>query len=346
MLISSSNNETNTTIFERTKQFDWIFTLLVAITLIVIGLGLIVSLIHYGITTKKWRAIQRNNEEKLNGGAVYTSMILCATLCVCYYISALVYLNIGHTDHSNEICNIVDDILKTLYALVIFAVNLFLWIRQRIFYTNCMLNMNMNKFIRACSFVSIFVIFFGGLFGLVFANLPYNSYSTVEGCTYLRDEKKINSIVLSISVSFLTFGQFSLVGLFAYILIKNSQGNKTVWIPLCCKTHETNGRKKEISLATTISADEVSTRSHASSTPNKTSALMIKRIIKFTTVCSLLSVLTDTVVLVFTFYIWPPQYQRRIPVLAALFGVSFNFIFILLSFLKWKKMIFSLCRKK
>ena len=339
MLISSSNNETNTTVFEQTKQFDWIFTLLVAIALIVIGLGLIVSLIHYGITTKKWRAIQRNNEEKLNGGAVYTSMILCATLCVCYYISALVYLNIGYSHRSNKICNIVDDILKTLYALVIFAVNLFLWIRQRIFYTNCMLNINMNKFIRACSFVSIFVIFFGGIFGLVFANLPYNSYSTVEGCAYLPDEKKINSIALFTSVSFLTFGQFSLVGLFAYILIKNSQGNKTICIPLCCKTHETNGRKKEISLATTISADEVPT-------PNETSALMIKRIIKFTTVCSLLSVLTDTFVLVFTLHIWPPQYQRRIPVLAALFGVSFNFVLILLSFLKWKKMIFSLCRKK
>ena len=52
--------------YDYTMQLDWLIAILLNVFFMTSTAWILVSLVHFGIKTGKWKQIQRNNEEKLN----------------------------------------------------------------------------------------------------------------------------------------------------------------------------------------------------------------------------------------------------------------------------------------
>ena len=118
-------------------QYDWSYfaALPTAIILAVTDLWMLISLIHYGIKTGKWRRMQKNRTESLNSGLIYTSVIICASLCLVYHLVIVFNYFNGYDMNNNQSCDSISDFKQSVYALVVFSVNIFLWLRERVLYT-------------------------------------------------------------------------------------------------------------------------------------------------------------------------------------------------------------------
>ena len=97
---------------------------------------------------KKWSKTHASNEEKLSAGLVYTSIVICAVACLLRCIATLFYFNIGYSYNEDRLCDILSDFTSTLYTFVLFSSVLFSYSRQRLFYSNRMLNVNHSKAVR------------------------------------------------------------------------------------------------------------------------------------------------------------------------------------------------------
>jgi len=164
ILTSGTGNETTTSVlYNRVEELDWIFPVLVNITLMIVHFWLLFSLIHYGIKNKMWRGT-RNKSEALNTGLVYNSVVGCATACIFRLMMSLVYMNIGFSNVENEFCAQFGDAANASIVIVHFFVALFLWSRQRSFFCNDLLNINYGRPVKYFSSMIIVFIFGFGIF--------------------------------------------------------------------------------------------------------------------------------------------------------------------------------------
>ena len=69
--------------------------LCVYIVLMIVDLWLIISLIHFGIKTRKWRRLQSGNPDLLSSGKIYLSVVFCYISALVYHIVVAVYRNYG-----------------------------------------------------------------------------------------------------------------------------------------------------------------------------------------------------------------------------------------------------------
>jgi len=111
--------------YDRTTQLDWIFPVIVNITLMVTHLWLLISLIHYGIKNKMWRQTQ-NKYEVLNTRFVYGSVIGCAVACIIRLLISLVRYNIEFRNVENKVCDLFVAASSVSYGTVHIFVALFL----------------------------------------------------------------------------------------------------------------------------------------------------------------------------------------------------------------------------
>ena len=68
---------------------------------------LIISLIHYGIKTKKWRRLQPGNPNSLSSGRIYLSVIIGSITAFFYHLFNVVYRNIGFHQNEAQLCKVV-----------------------------------------------------------------------------------------------------------------------------------------------------------------------------------------------------------------------------------------------
>ena len=176
--------------YDHTTHLDWLISILINVFFMTSTAWVLVSLVHFGIKTGKWKQIQQNNKEKLNAGLVYSSVVGCATTCLVYYIFSNIYLNSRFNSSQDWLCDVTYDAGVLLYFIVLISLGLFLWFRQRAFYANRMYNINFSKTVRVFSFISIFLIFICSIVAMFLYVMTQQSVATSRGCTLLPSKSE------------------------------------------------------------------------------------------------------------------------------------------------------------
>ena len=348
-LVLSGNWTLQTNEHNRTEELDWIIPVATNIFLFVATLWVLVSLIHYGIKTKKWKKRRGTTSEKLNAGTVYSFVIVCAVMCLFRYSTSLVLMNIGFNDKEDLLCDVAADVAYGSYALVLYSGAFFLWFRQRNFYASRMFDVVYSLWIRVLSFGSIFVIVFSGISVIAYNIIPMNYHSSKYGCVYKPNTNLQTSYWIS-AVTIIVVNHLVLVGLFVYALIylkrlddkaidgKAKASNKNNE-KRCIETEKQTLESAKRSLANSAYGSRIS----SSSLPG--SSNKIKIILQKTLTFALLSISCDILIQVVAHYIVNRDSHRRVSLI--LFDVSafLNLLFLLMSFVTFKEMLTSPCLK-
>ena len=335
----------------RTKA-DWIIPMTISSFLVVATLWILISLIYYGIKTNKWKTMNSSNYDKLNAGLIYTAVVVCTTLCLIRLIISLFYMDIGFTvvEKQNRRCNSLFDAMGVMYGMVIMSTYTFLWLRQRVFYANRMLNVKYTRISRMLSAVSIFVIVTCGVCVLIFSTIPNDHFSGSNGCFYKPDRRLFIGYYVSI-VLLVFVGNAVLFGLFAYGLYKanetpslsfasgdrrKSNNSKTEATHFHSENNNNNNNKGKNVIVTNLSI-QLSQR-----TLVPTSNL-VKRVVKKTLFFAVISVVCDVILQILLYF---TSIQRRVITTSFNVNAFLNVLLMIASFVQYKKMLFSPCYSK
>ena len=322
-------------------RVDWIIPTIINILLIFAILWILISLIYYGVKTKKWARSKRTKTDQMNVGIIYSAVVVCAAASLLYTATNLVYSNVGFQDQLSDLCDSVVDIAAVLYGFVLFSVGAFLWFRQQVFYNNFLLNANYNKIIRVFSSSSIIFIFGGGIGALVVNTLPDDHIGSADGCLY-RPDDSLREIYWISFISVLVFGQATLLGLFIYALKQSNDSGLTVNSlakeksnvpPQCNSNHHDNTSHHNCS--------QTNYESSEAQVHNQTKT--VNQIMKRTFIFALLSIFLDIFDQIFIHYITDPDGNRRTSIAVASVNAFLNLLFLVLSLVKYKEILTSLC---
>ena len=338
--------------FIRFDRPDWIVPVAINIFLAILTILVLSSLMHYGVKTKKWRQNPSSNKEKLNAGVVYVFLIICGFMCMFRYIANQVYMNVGFTQNENELCESVADTAFISYCLILWCVSMFLWCRQRAFYTNKMLSFNAPKLVRVLSFVSVIFINTKGFGYLLLFTIPVNYRSSENvGCVFNPDNTLLVTYGIY-SVMLIILAQLTLLYLFLYPLIKmNSFSFKSRWWgkTITPKHHHYISSEQDSSnfASTNVSKprERVSNLHRSTSLSIKPSGYGIKLILKKTLLFAVLSTLFEVLIQIISIFVLSQEGHRRFSGVLFDVGAFFNLIFLVLSFATYKTMLTSFCRR-
>ena len=200
-------------------RFDWIFPVSTSLLLMVVALWLLMSLIHYAVKTRKCFFNGRSSSrEILNSGFIYVSVIVCALMCLFRFSVSVAFMNVGYEEGDREICNHLADAAYSAYASVMLSRAMFLWFRQRAFFSNKMLNVSYNKVVKFFSFSSIFIIVVYGTTVSIHAMIPQDYQSSANGCVYQPNHKLQAGYWVPALVG-IALMNVMLLGLFLYAII-------------------------------------------------------------------------------------------------------------------------------
>ena len=303
------------------------FALGIYCVLMTVDVWIIISLIHFGIKTKKWRYLQRGSPDLLSSRWIYLSVIFCSVLAfVCHLVIAL-YHNLEYQVGDDELCDSMSDAVKSLFGFCTFSVYFFLWLRQRVLYTTVLPTAHFTKALRVFSFMIIFISFMFGMIGLILFNIPNDVVATPMGCVYKKDGnlREISSVFAAFA---LIFTQVSLLAVFIHALLV---------------LHESSveERWKILVLCNCKSSNE---QTNVTEQPTDRTRTIIYNEIRKTIIFAVLSLLSDLLAMFLELlFLEEGKREDYILVLAAL-AVSMNLYFVILSFVKWKDMITSPCK--
>ncbi|XP_076808744.1 uncharacterized protein LOC143451871 [Clavelina lepadiformis] len=339
-------NFTESDPYIRWKHADWIIPEVINSLLILATLWIIFSLIHFGIKHKKWSTNRMGNADKLSGGSVYTSTVVCAMTALVRFINSQFTFNIGIGVGYDRECEIVSDSSFAWYSLVSFAIYIFLWLRQRIFYSNNMLNVRFGIVLKLVSATSIVILFLAGLAAVLVNTIPVNYPSSRQGCIY-KETEDIGPVAWIICVVVVIAAQFVLVGLFVYPLKQDFVQS----VCICCPSvvHAANiVKSRACSVATILTTDEnagVNASKNMTTAKcrkcKKKSSKKVKTIMQRTVAFSIIMVATDIILLLITTYTISNEGHRRIPTILYDVNTFLNLIFVICSFLSFRQMLFS-----
>ena len=318
---------TETTFIEQSNQRRIrFFALSVSVILMAIDLWLIVSLIHFGIKTRKWRQLKASNPDSLSSGRIYLSVVICSVIAFLYHL-------VGAVDESvlfyydDEWCDSIGDLFRTLYGLCLLSVIFFLWFRQRVFYTSFLPTARFTKCLKVFSFSIIFISFFFVVISLTLWNIPNDKLASPIGCVYRKDGNfRFPSLIIAFTT--IIFSQISLLAVFIHALLASQKSSvEKKWkLLLCCRP---------IPSIEHINATEP---------PNHRTQTIVHNVIRKTTIFAALSLLCDVLVIFVTFLLQLLVKRSEIISVLTSISVSLNLYFVILSFVAWKDMITSPCR--
>ena len=199
------------------SQFSWSKETLPVVLnafFLALTIWLLLCLLHYGIKTNKWKKNSNSNLEKLNIGVVYSFVVFNAVLCVIHFILNFIFMFVGFREEDRRLCEGLSDSTAVLYGLILWTVFMFLWFRQKAFYTNKMLSFKMNAGVKLFSLSSIILITVSGICYVVLFTLPDNYSPGPVGCMYKpRDDSLQASYGIYVIIS-LAFSHLMLLGLY------------------------------------------------------------------------------------------------------------------------------------
>ena len=231
--------------YDRTKQADWIVSVIVDVILISLTFWMLTSLIHYGYKTKKWRKTS-SHEHVLNSGLIYICVIACAISCILRYTFSLTLLNIGYETNQSRICIVISHSAFFFHISAYFFVTLFLWLRQRVFFINQLLNIHYNSVIKFFSLACIIIFSSYGFFVIVYTFCVEQLASGIQGCKPTVEH--IATVYLASGIAWSVVSQAVLVGLLVYALtqVKAFQTNMTQKLKISKNVSVTEKRTSKI----------------------------------------------------------------------------------------------------
>ena len=303
------------------------FGLGIYIVLMIVDLWIIISLIHFGIKTKKWRRLQSGNPDLLSSGKIYLSVVFCYVSALVYHIVVAVYRYYGYQQGEDEFCNTMRDMSVIMYTMCSFSVGLFLWLRQRMLYTSFLQTVHFSKALKVFSFMIIFIGIIGSISGVVLSILTNDYIASPIGCIQNRNGSFwIPAIVILVFT--VVFSQVALLAVFIHGLLAlcRSAGTPTSRYLFCCQ------------LKSSVEEGNVTEN------PRDRTQAIVQNVIKKTIIFAAVSLLSDIlVVLGLLFLIQQGDRRDTFSLLCAL-SVSMNSSFVIFSFIPWKNMIASPCR--
>ncbi|XP_076810719.1 uncharacterized protein LOC143453322 [Clavelina lepadiformis] len=356
-----AGNETNQTEYEvymKWKQADWIIPVTVNALLMAATAWITLSLVHYGIRNKKWAKTKMRNAEKLNGGIVYTSTVVCGVTTLIRLANSQSSFNIGFGNDYDEECERISDAEFALYCLVLLSVYFFQWLRQGIFYANNMLHNNFSTGLKVVSAGSIVFIILAGVSAVLVNTIPVNYPSSPEGCIY-KESEEIGATAWIVCVVVIVIGQLLLVGLFIYPFKAEFVQSVCGCCPGHTKDKATISSDRKTSIATIISLKSRSASlatlnvpdSQCSKKPSPKSVrrcrreskrkTVVKQIMQRTIAFSVVTLVTDIILVVFSHYVIGSEGNRRISNIVYDINSFLNLIFVVCSFLSCKGMLLS-----
>jgi len=107
------------------QQLDWILPVAINVTTIVVQAWFIISLLYYGIKTKKWKELHHGSADKLNSGAVYTSLVACGVFGFIQSVVNLVYITFGFNLGEDKLCDSLGDASSGTNVFVVTSESIF-----------------------------------------------------------------------------------------------------------------------------------------------------------------------------------------------------------------------------
>ena len=195
---------------------------------------LIISLIYFGIKTKKWRRLQFGNPNSLSSGRIYLSVIICSVTTFLCHLFIAVYRNVEFYENEAQLCKVISDMVDITYSSCFLSVILFLWFRQRTLYTAFLPMARFTKPLKYFSFIIIFVSFFLVGAGVILSVSTSDSIPTSVGCVFKPNSSFQFVIFVVIAI---IFSQVSLLVMSIYALFaSHGLDIKKRWKSLfCCK---------------------------------------------------------------------------------------------------------------
>jgi len=344
-------NTTNETIpYDRWNRPDWIFPMLVNISLTIVTLWLMISLIHFGIKTKKWSPAHVKTDgtgvNALNSGLVYSCVVACAIACIIRYFVTLALINIGFHENEDYICESLSDVQYATYAFFLFSVYFFLWARQRAFYANRLINVNYDKKIQIFSYSLIIIIACCIIIIVSYGSVPKLYISSKKGCIEKNDSNGSEEIYVITGIAVIV-AQIALYGLFGYALSHIQMVKRKKSLRLQRKTMQETNNSTNINSTSSGSSDNarISPPNQIKISQKKFSSNKITFILKKTLVLAIVSILLDVLVQVFSGFVFDHKSHRRITNMVGDIAAFFNFFLVIISFSKYKKMMTSPCKK-
>ena len=348
---------------------EWIIPMTVNIILFVVAFWMLISLVHYGIKTKKWNRQQSRKVDKLNAGLVYSSVVFCAVMCIVRMVLHILDLNLMHYQHNLNQCEVVNDMRSSSYYLVIFSVYIFIWLRQRIFYSNCMLNKYYNRATNILSW-AILVFICAVLAVAITVDIRTHAFDLNNNgtCMFLKEDKKFTLLFLIITVSGTGIAQTTLLSLLIYALhpkgsgfwgaFRNSKRNVEHTSHQIESSHYDMSSSSQHCHEKTNSLPSLEKSPQLPSVNNlpnpspphkckrkKWSRRTVQRILKKTILFAIISSLAD-ITLSFVNYFASNASHRQYEAMTGDINAVLNLTFVVLSFLQWKEMLTSPCRSK
>jgi len=339
-------------------QLDVILPFIFNLFAIIFEIWFLISLIHYGIKNRKWKRLQFGNPDILNSGAIYGTVVACGICCIVHSAVAAFYIALGFNLGEDDLCDSLGDGARSTYVLMLLTTYLFLWLRQRAFYMNRMLNVNYSTKVRVFSTVSIVIIFLSIISVLVLNVYPEDHMSSLNGCIFMPDPNlrvgNLISVVIVIAV-----GQTALLGLLIYALTQTRNKNGTSCTELmyqlcCCKKSDQNNpqptqnKSRVFSIYSSQSSSTYSTTTtimQATSASRKLNrkAETIRKVMYKTIAFAVISILSPLMIQLFDHFVVVPGGHQRFAILVRSLNAILNLLLLVFSFTEYCKMLFSPC---
>ena len=299
----------------------------VYIVLMIVDLWIIISLIHFGIKTRKWRRLQSGNPDLLSSGKIYLSVVFCFVSALVYHIVVAVYRNVGYQQGEDDVCDTIWDLNLIMYTMCSFSVILFLWLRQRILYTAFLQTVHFSKALKVFSFMIIFFTISGSISGVVLSILPNDYVASPIGCIQSRNgSSRVPALVILVFT--IVFSQVALLSIFIHGLLASyrSAGTLTSRYLFCCQLKSS---VKE---------------GHVTENPCARAQAIAQNVIRKTISFAALSLLSDVLVAFGSLFLLQQGDPRDTFSLLTALSVSMNLAFVIFSFIPWRNMMTSPCR--
>ena len=361
-----SNVTDSVTQFHYQTRVEWIVSVSVNAVALTISLWILICMMHYGVKTRKWKQTYKIDAEKLNAGWIYTVAVVCAACAVIRLVTSQVSFHVGYGVGEEYLCEAIFDILYVAYCHMLLFVFLFIWIRQRVFYVNKMLQVDNNKTLKIFSSFSLVFIFMACYTVILIECIPDDTVPSAEGCRFSTNYTQFSIYTWSVSICVLLIVEVILLVLLIHpLLIHLPQQSKMYKLfSFCFKT-------KEKSLATSFTPVQVKSQSlPISSAPDKRVILVehfhfnvpvcntqychkpaltrsgkaVKSIMKRTLIFGSLSIASELVIILIMllpFLDFSDPSSQWITTVVYDVNVLLNLLFVLFSFLSYKEMLTS-----
>ena len=365
-----TNSTTYDTVPEADDHFhlDPLVPIIANFVLLFIALWILISMIHYGVKTGKWKRNHEVDVEKLNSGWVYTIAVGCAVFAVIRLTTSQVSLHVN--DASDHVCEAIFDLLLVEYSHVLLFALLFIWIRQRVFYVNIMLRVKFGKFWHFASYASLFMIVAASYSFILFETIPVDTVSSPQGCVFALKKAQLSVYTWAFSLAILLTLEILLLTLLIHPLYLNLPEHNP--LSCCCfstkkeqnlppirmenesSSQENNNSKKRTPFSAITSAlkwkpfQKTNPENDEINRATRQSTHIIRTILKRTIIFGSISILSEVLIIL---VLLTPGFNYTNPAAMATtalvydLNTLFDLLFVVFSFLSYKRILTSPFRK-